>query len=83
MKKLPVEAFFCLVKLEFAYMMHNFRAGEKFLDALNKNIERLQLPKKLELNFMALAISAFGSKLSHRQLLCSRALDALDILTEN
>lgn len=70
-----------VIKFQFLYMMRpNLHVRERFLDALCRNIQNLKLSKNLELEFLALAIKAFGSKLKQRQELCSLALDALDAL---
>lgn len=70
-----------LVALQFMYMTRpHLRVGKKFFDALCKNIKEFDLSEELENSMLALAIKAFGSKLSQRQELCGRALDMLDIL---
>ena len=38
----------------------HLKVGEKFLDALCKNIKELELSEELENSFLALAIKAFG-----------------------
>ena len=70
-----------LVVLQFMYMTRpHLKVGERFLDALCTNIKKLSLSEELEISMLALAIKAFGAKLTQRQELCGRALDALDVL---
>lgn len=70
-----------VVKFQFLYMLRpNLHVKERFFEALAENIKNLKLPDRLEIEFLTLAIKAFGSKLRQRQELCSLALDALDAL---
>ena len=74
-----------LVELQFMYMARpHSKVREAFLHALCKNITDMVkesgFSDELEIAFLALAIKAFGSKLSERKELCWRALDALDVL---
>ncbi len=75
-------AYYDAVHLQFTYMaaVKPLRVGEKFFDSLCRNIEKLGLPSKIELQLTALAIKAFGSKPEWRQELSCRALDALEYL---
>lgn len=71
-----------LVRLQFLYMCRpNLHVKERFFEALAENIKNLKLSDKLEIEFLALAVKAFGAKLKERQDLCLLALDALDVLT--
>ena len=75
----PTKNAILLVKVQFMYMARpNLHVKERFFDALVKNIRDLKLSENLEVEFLALAIKAFGSKLEGRQELCSRALDILE-----
>ena len=71
-----------VVSLSFMYIgyVKPLRVGEKFIDKLCENIKKLEFPEQLEDHFLALAIAAFGSKPKVREELCSRALDALNVL---
>lgn len=70
-----------IVKFQFVYMLRpNLHVKERFFEGLVQNIKNLKLPDRLEIEFLALAIKAFGSRLKQRQELCSLALNALYIL---
>jgi hypothetical protein len=70
-----------VVKFQFLYMLRpNLHVKERFFEGLVDNIKNLKLSDRLEIEFLALAIKAFGSKLKQRQELSSLALDALDAL---
>ena len=82
--------------IQFAYMSRSpFRAGkqrshqeietgappkEGFLFRLCDNVKGMALPENLEMNLLALAVSAYGEKPDRRQSLCAMALDAIEIL---
>ena len=72
-----------VVEFQFAYMTRSpFRVREGFLDKLIQNIREMDLNhEELEKRFIALAIRAFGSEPGFRRELCSKALEALEILT--
>lgn len=81
MKQKYIKSDIAIVKFQFMYMTRpHLRVREEFLTALCRNIEKLELSKQSELEFLALAIAAFKAKMARRQEICSIALCALDAL---